>query len=69
MAEIPIQRKPKRHVLPLILLLVIVIAAAWYFWANSTTTTTAPAAAPTPTSMLGYPAAGVAFPSPAIRVA
>ena len=42
MAEIPLERKPRRSVLPLVLLLLIVAAAAWYFWSRSTVTTTSP---------------------------
>ena len=43
MAEIPIQRKARRSVWPLLLLLLLVLAAAWYFWSRSAgATNTAP---------------------------
>ena len=36
MAEIPIERKPRRSVSPLllILLLIVIAGAAWYWWTN-----------------------------------
>jgi TRAP-type C4-dicarboxylate transport system permease small subunit len=36
MAEIPVERKPRRSMTPLllILLLIILIAAGWYWWTN-----------------------------------
>jgi predicted negative regulator of RcsB-dependent stress response len=44
-AEIPIERKPRGRLGPLlvVLLIVIVLAAAWYWWSNSqkTSATTA----------------------------
>lgn len=40
MAEIPIERKPRRSVSPLllILLIIIIVAAAWYWWTNKNAT-------------------------------
>ena len=42
MAEIPIERKPRRSVSPLllILLVIVVICAAWYWWTNMKATPT-----------------------------
>lgn len=42
MAEIPIERKPRRSVSPLllILLVIVVIGAAWYWWTNMKATPT-----------------------------
>jgi predicted negative regulator of RcsB-dependent stress response len=36
MAEIPIERKPRRSMTPLllILLLIVLIGAGWYWWTN-----------------------------------
>ncbi len=36
MAEIPIERKPRRSVSPilLILLVIVIVGAAWYWWTN-----------------------------------
>lgn len=40
MAEIPIERKPRRSVSPvlLILLVIVVLGAAWYWWTNKNST-------------------------------
>lgn len=40
MAEIPIERKPRRAVSPLliILLVIVIIGAAWYWWTNKNAT-------------------------------
>ena len=40
MAEIPIERKPRRSVSPLllILLLIVIVGAAWYWWTNKNAT-------------------------------
>ncbi len=55
MADIPIQRKDRRHVWPIVLLLIIVAAAVvWWYVANSTSTTTTNTT-PAPTSMLSAP--------------
>ena len=42
MAEIPIERKPRRSFTPLllILLVIVVICAAWYWWTNKNATPT-----------------------------
>jgi hypothetical protein len=42
MAEIPIERKPRRAVSPLllILLVIVVVCAAWYWWTNKNAATT-----------------------------
>ena len=36
MAEIPIERKPRRSVSPLllILLIIVIVGAVWYWWTN-----------------------------------
>jgi len=41
-AEIPIQRKPRSRLAPLllVLLIIIVIAVGWYLWSNSQNTST-----------------------------
>ena len=41
MAEIPIERKPRRSLAPLllILLLIVLAGAAWYWWTNKNATT------------------------------
>jgi hypothetical protein len=55
MADIPIQRKDRRRVWPIVLLLIIIAAVAtWWFMANSTSTTTTNTA-PAPTSLLSAP--------------
>ncbi len=48
MAEIPIERKPRRSMTPLLLILLVIVAVAagWYWWTNKT----APAAAGATTS-------------------
>ncbi len=40
MAEIPIERKPRRSMTPLlmILLLIVIVAAGWYWWTNKNAT-------------------------------
>ena len=40
MAEIPIERKPRRSVSPLllILLVIVIVGAAWYWWTNKNAT-------------------------------
>ena len=40
MAEIPIERKPRRSVSPLllILLLIVIVGGAWYWWTNKNAT-------------------------------
>lgn len=40
MAEIPIERKPRRSVSPLllILLIIVIVGAAWYWWTNKNAT-------------------------------
>jgi TRAP-type C4-dicarboxylate transport system permease small subunit len=51
MAEIPIERKPRRPVTPLLLVLIVIllIVAGWYWWTNknktagTTTTSITPA--------------------------
>jgi putative membrane protein len=44
MAEIPIQRKPRRNVWPLLILLLLIVAVAWYLWSrNASATRTASA--------------------------
>jgi multidrug resistance efflux pump len=42
MAEIPIERKPRRSVSPLLLivLLIVIVGAAWYWWTNKNATPT-----------------------------
>jgi hypothetical protein len=42
MAEIPIERKPRRSVSPwlLILLIIVIVGAAWYWWTNKNATPT-----------------------------
>ena len=42
MAEIPIERKPRRSVSPLLLILLVIVVAcaAWYWWTNMRTTPT-----------------------------
>jgi cytoskeletal protein RodZ len=50
MAEIPVERKPRRSLVPLllILLVIVLIAAGWWWWtnknnqANTTTTSITP---------------------------
>jgi multidrug resistance efflux pump len=56
MAEIPIERKPRRSMTPLllILLLIVLIGAGWYWWTNKN------AAAGTTTSSI-TPSASVAI--------
>ena len=34
MTEIPIQRKPRRTLWPLLILLVVVLAGSWFFWSS-----------------------------------
>ncbi|MEO5903030.1 MAG: hypothetical protein ABIQ55_03370 [Gemmatimonadaceae bacterium] len=50
MAEIPIERKPRRSMTPLlmILLLIVIAAAGWYWWTdkNATAGTTTSGIAP-----------------------
>lgn len=51
MAEIPIERKPRRSLVPLllILLVIVLVGAGWYWWTNknatagTTTSSTTPA--------------------------
>jgi multidrug resistance efflux pump len=40
MAEIPVERKPRRSVTPLllILLIIVIVGAAWYWWTNKNAT-------------------------------
>ena len=40
MAEIPIERKPRRSVSPLllILLIIVIVGAVWYWWTNKNAT-------------------------------
>ncbi len=55
MAEIPVQRKQRRSIWPLLLLLIIALAAAWYFWSRQQGSVGAPRAdstSTTTTSML-----------------
>ncbi len=42
MAEIPIERKPRRSVSPLllILLIIVIVGAVWYWWTNKNATPT-----------------------------
>jgi TRAP-type C4-dicarboxylate transport system permease small subunit len=42
MAEIPIERKPRRALSPLLIILfvIVIIGLAWYWWTNKNTTTT-----------------------------
>ena len=42
MAEIPIERKPRRSVSPLllILLVIVIVCAVWYWWTNKQAATT-----------------------------
>jgi hypothetical protein len=55
MADIPIQRRDRRRVWPIVLLLLIIVAiAAWWFMTNSTTTTNT-TTTPQPTSMIAAP--------------
>lgn len=70
MAEIPIQRKARRNVWPIVILLLIVAAAvAWYLWSRSTTTTDTTATPRPATSLLATPVIHVAQWAPhAIRL-
>ncbi len=51
MAEIPIERKPRRSLVPLLLILLVIVllGACWYWWTNknatagTTTSSTTPA--------------------------
>ena len=49
MAEIPIERKPRRSVSPilLILLVIVIVGAAWYWWTNKNATPTTGSITPT----------------------
>jgi predicted negative regulator of RcsB-dependent stress response len=40
MAEIPIERKPRRSMTPLLLILLVIVAVAagWYWWTNKNAT-------------------------------
>lgn len=40
MAEIPVERKPRRSMTPLllILLLIVIVGAGWYWWTNKNAT-------------------------------
>ena len=50
MAEIPIERKPRSSVSPLllILLLIVIVGAAWYWWTNKNATAAATTSSITP---------------------
>ena len=60
MAEIPIERKPRRSVSPLllILLIIVIVGAAWYWW-TSRNATPAPTGSVTPIARL----AGISVPA------
>ena len=40
MAEIPVERKPRRSLVPLllILLVIVIVGAAWYWWSDKNAT-------------------------------
>jgi hypothetical protein len=62
MAEIPIERKPRRSTGPLliVLILILLLAAGWYWWTNYRTDDT-PAPATTNTTQSVHPASMAEF--------
>ena len=50
MAEIPVERKPRRSVSPvlLILLVIVILGAAWYWWTNKNSTASTTTSSNTP---------------------